>query len=104
MSSGGASTLTAIVPEYVGSTSRLSPAMTRERSDGVAPQRLIHRRIGNQYNIENVSITKSVGRMGSSSCLPSRCQPVRASILRRGKEIGELVADDLRLTEHQVPS
>src|SRR5437899_45884 len=64
MSSGGALTLMDIVPEYVGSTSRLSPALTRHRSDGVAPQRLIHRRIGNQYSTASVRITRRVGTMG----------------------------------------
>src|SRR5687767_687316 len=63
MCSGRALTRTAIVPEYVGSTMRLSPAMTRVRSDGVAPQRAIQRRPGNQYSTASARITKSVGNM-----------------------------------------
>src|SRR5580765_1656507 len=65
MCSGEALTVTAIVPAYVGSTRRLSPAMRRVRSDSMVPQRLIHRRIGNQYNIARVTITSKVGTMGS---------------------------------------
>jgi hypothetical protein len=34
----------------------------------------------------------------------SRCHPLRAAIPPLGKEIGELVADDLHLTEHEVTS
>src|SRR6186997_2203827 len=69
MSSGRALTMTAIVPEYVGSAMRPSPAMTRDRSEGVVPHRPIHRRIGNQYSAANVKITRSVGSMGPSYCL-----------------------------------
>src|SRR6185369_15948504 len=72
MSSGSALTLTAIVPEYVGSTRRLSPAMTCVRSDGVVPQRLIHRRKENQYNTANVSSTRRVGTMAISFQLTQR--------------------------------
>src|SRR5688572_9433020 len=104
MCSGAALTMTTIVPEYVGLTSSASPAMTRVRSDGVAPQRLIHRRIGNQYSTENVRITKSVRSMRSSCRLRSRCHPLCAAIPPLVKEIGELVADDLHLTEHEVTS
>src|SRR4029453_6777474 len=103
MFSDAALTVTAIVPEYVGLTRSPSPAMTRVRSDGVVPQRLIQRRIGNQYSTENVRITKSVGSMSSSSRLRSRCHPLRAAIASLGKEIGEFVADDLRLPEHGMP-
>src|SRR5688500_18047445 len=40
----------------------------------------------------------------SSSCrLRSRRHPLRVAILPLGKEIGEFVADDLRLTEHGMP-
>src|SRR5689334_11552633 len=63
MSSGGALTMTTIVYENVGSTMRPSPTITRCRSDGVAPHRLIHRRIGNQYSTASVRITKKVGIM-----------------------------------------
>src|SRR6476619_2541982 len=69
MSSGGALTMSAIVPEYVGSTMRLSPDMTRFRSDGVVPQRAIQRRTGNQYSAANVRKTRSVGNMALSCCL-----------------------------------
>lgn len=34
----------------------------------------------------------------------SRCNRLRAAIVPLGKEIGEFVADDLRLTEHEVTS
>src|SRR5690349_21561383 len=40
--------VTANVPENVQSLSRLSPAITRDRSDGDAPHAVIHRRSGNQ--------------------------------------------------------
>jgi hypothetical protein len=63
MCSGRALTMRAIVPEYVGSTMRPSPAMTRVRSDGVAPQRAIQRRTGNQYSTASARITKSVGNI-----------------------------------------
>lgn len=36
------------VPEYVGLARSSSPAILRVRSDGAAPQRLIHLRSGNQ--------------------------------------------------------
>src|SRR4030095_7178372 len=94
---------------------RLSPAITRARSVVVAPHWFIHRRIGNQYSAANVRITRSVGSMGPSYCLwaqggtttrtskrCSRCHPLRATISPLGKEIFEFVANDPRLTEHQV--
>jgi hypothetical protein len=37
--------------------------MTRAGSDGAVPQRLIHRRSGNQYSTANVRITRRVGIM-----------------------------------------
>src|SRR6187455_3246016 len=69
MSSGRALTMTAMVPEYVGLAMRPSPAMTRDRSEGVVPHRPIHRRIGNQYSAAIVKITRTVGSMGPSYCL-----------------------------------
>src|SRR6516165_2970357 len=66
MWSGGALTVTAIVPEYVQSARRLSPAMSRTRSGDEAPQRFIQPRIGNQYSIANVRTTKSEGSMAPS--------------------------------------
>ena len=59
MCSGRALTMTAIVPEYVGSAMRLSPAMTRVRSNGVVPQRAIQRRPGNRYSTASARTTKT---------------------------------------------
>ena len=100
---GNASTVTAWVAECVGLAMTRSPAMTRARSQEVAPHRPIHRRIGNQYSTEKVRITNSVGNMRSSGRVRSRRHPLRAAILPLGKEIGEFAADDLRLTEHGMP-
>src|SRR5688572_24574946 len=103
MCSGAALTTTTIVPEYVGLGRSASPIMTRARSDGVAPQRPIHRRIGNQYSTDTVRMTNSVGSM-RSSVVCSRRDAARAAIAPLGKEIGELVTDAFRLAEHEVPS
>src|SRR6185436_14597802 len=96
--------MTAIVPEYDWPASRLSPAMTRVRSDGVAPQRFIQRRIGTQYRIENVRITANVGIMRSSCFLHSRGHSINATARSIAKEIGDRVPDNPRLTEHEVSS
>src|SRR5215510_5045178 len=55
MCSGRALMVMAIVYEYVGSTTRPSPAITRVRSDDVIPQWPIQRRIGNQYRRATVN-------------------------------------------------
>src|SRR5690349_11381607 len=64
MCSGLALTVTAVVPEYVQSGRRPSPAITRARSDDVAPHWFIQRRIGNQYRIAKVRIVRTTGRIG----------------------------------------
>src|SRR5262245_28599665 len=83
MCSGAALTVTAVVPEYVWSARRQSPAITRERSDDVAPHRFIHRRIGNQYSAARVRIAMSVGTMG-----PSRRGLRHGSLGGRGSIVG----------------
>jgi hypothetical protein len=66
MCSGVAFTVIADVPEYIESGRRLSPAITRARSDGLAPQWFIHRRIGNQYSTAAASNARSVGTIDAS--------------------------------------
>ena len=78
--------------------------MTRVRSDGGAPQRLIHRRIGNQYSTENVRITNSVETHEILLPPALKMPPAPRGDPPLGKETGEFVADDLLLTEHQVAS
>src|SRR4029453_9854099 len=98
MSAGGASTMMAIVPVYVQSTSRLSPAMTRDRSDGVAPQRLIHRRIGNQYSTANASITRRAGTMATSFHLMQRRATLRSA--RSARLDRQFVSSENRARAH----